>query len=76
MDVIFLKLVDWLGGYSLLVFGVAAICSGLFVLICLPETRGRSLSEIETLLQSETAIDAGQSRGSPIELAQRLYLTC
>jgi len=44
---VFQLLVDWLEGYCLLVFACVGIGSGLYVWAYLPETRGKSLADVQ-----------------------------
>lgn len=47
VDLLFKLLVDWLEGYCLLVFAFVALCSGVYVWALLPETKGKTLSEVQ-----------------------------
>jgi hypothetical protein len=56
VDLCFLSLETKLGGGAFVVFAVLAALSGVYVVICLPETKGRSLPEVQALLATSTLL--------------------
>ncbi len=49
-NMVFLVLVDGLGAGTFLVFAGVALASGLYVYTQLPETKGRTLAEVQDLM--------------------------
>ena len=49
-NVFFLSLHSWLGSGSFVLFGLIAWSGGLFVAARLPETKGRSLAEVQLVM--------------------------
>lgn len=49
-DTLFLTALDTLGPFALLLFAAIAAGGGVFVFIYVPETRGRTILEVQTLL--------------------------
>ena len=46
-------LAGWLGAYSFIPFAVVLVGAALFALYNVPETRGRTLEDIERLMRRE-----------------------
>ena len=64
MAVSFLSLVQWLSvEVTFGLFAAVAFCSWLFVLLRVPETRGRSLEEMEAYLEQLTNEQSQLSKG-------------
>jgi hypothetical protein len=49
-DTVFLTLHDWLGPAVFLIYAALAAAAGLYVAAVVPETKGRSLQEVQALL--------------------------
>jgi len=60
VNFMYLSLIDWLGGAGFAIFGVVAALSAWYVSARVPETKGKTLAEIQALL----APDAASSRGT------------
>jgi hypothetical protein len=54
-DTLFLTLHGWLGPLVFLLFALVAAAAGLYVAAVVPETKGRTLQEIQTLLALRVA---------------------
>jgi hypothetical protein len=50
INFVFLTLVHWLGSAAFVLFGAVGFASALYVHRCVPETKGRTLVEIQALL--------------------------
>lgn len=50
VDFTFLTLVDALGSWAYILFGLLSSCSALFVVLCLPETKGCTLLQVQDLM--------------------------
>jgi hypothetical protein len=61
-DSLFLTLHDWLGPVVFFVFAAVAAVAGLYVAGVVPETRGKSLQEVQALLSLRCA-SGSRSRG-------------
>ncbi len=64
VDWAFLGLMNALGGGSFLVYACVAFASGVFVFVVVPETKGRTLAEIQRMLGSPTAAASGGLRSA------------
>lgn len=54
-DTLFLSLHRWLGPFAFLLFACLAAAAGLYVAAVVPETRGKTLQEIQSLLALRVA---------------------
>ncbi|KAF5833593.1 hypothetical protein DUNSADRAFT_10045 [Dunaliella salina] len=63
VDLVFQLLVDWLGGFCLLVFACMALCSGVYVWVYLPETKGKSLSTVQAIINGPGRKGLGEAGG-------------
>jgi MFS family permease len=61
VNFVYLSLIEWMGGAAFGVFGLAAAASAVYVWARVPETKGRTLAEIQALLAPGAG---GVSRGS------------
>jgi MFS family permease len=61
VNFVYLSLIQWMGGAAFGVFGLAAAASAVYVWARVPETKGRTLAEIQALLAPGAG---GGSRGS------------
>lgn len=57
-DLVFLSLEDALGPFVFLLFAGVCLAGAVFVAAALPETKGRTLAEVQTLMAS-----SGSGRG-------------
>ena len=53
-DFMFLSMADWLGSNAFLVYAFLAALSATYVHLYLPETKGRSLSDVQALILAQT----------------------
>lgn len=51
-DVVFLAMHRWFGPFAFLVFGAISAAGGVYVYRNLPETKGKTLTEVQALLQA------------------------
>lgn len=49
-DSLFLTLLDWLGPYAFFIYALIALLGGIFCYFKVPETKGCSLAEIQSML--------------------------
>ena len=52
-NLVFLSLHSWLGYGSFLVFGAIALAGGVYCALVVPETKGRTLAEVQALLAGD-----------------------
>ena len=60
-NLVFLTLHSWLGSGSYLVFAAVAAALGVYSWLCVPETKGKTLAEVQQLLGA-TSGEAGLSQ--------------
>lgn len=64
VNFLFLTLIGWLGVWAFMLFALVAAAGAAFVGVCLPETAGRTLLEVQALLQpAQQQQSGGQSGG-------------
>jgi hypothetical protein len=63
-DTLFLTLHGWLGPFVFLIFAGLAATAGLYVAAVVPETKGKSLQEVQALLSLRCAPGSRRSRRS------------
>lgn len=61
-DLTFLSLESKLGGGAFVVFAFFAALSGIFVAVFLPETKGRTVEEVQALLKTSALLPAWMRR--------------
>lgn len=49
-DSLFLTLLKWFGPYTFLIFAAIALAGGIFSFAYVPETKGRTLAEVQALI--------------------------
>lgn len=64
-DTLFLSLHAWLGPFAFLLFACLAGVAGLYVAAVVPETRGKTLQEIQSLLALRVAPGSRGRRPTP-----------
>ncbi len=72
-NLVFLSLHSWLGYGSFLVFAAIAFVGGIYCAVVVPETKGRTLAEVQALLAGDKgpapdASAAGKHLFPPIHL--------
>ncbi|GIL91883.1 hypothetical protein Vretifemale_19472 [Volvox reticuliferus] len=63
-DMVFLSLHDIMGSYAFMIFAVLCLASAVYVWLLLPETKGRTLAEVQALMVRDTAGRAAAAGGS------------
>lgn len=70
-DTLFLSLHRWLGPFAFLLFAGLAAVAGLYVAAVVPETRGKTLQEIQALLALRVAPGSRGRRAAPQQQGDR-----
>jgi MFS family permease len=65
VNFVYLSLISWMGGAAFAVFGIIAFGSAWYVKARVPETKGRTLAEIQALLAPAGTAAAGVQASSP-----------
>lgn len=65
VNFVYLSLIGWIGGLAFALFGVVAAGSAWYVWARVPETKGRTLAEIQALLSPAAAVVGGSPVVSP-----------
>ncbi len=67
-DSLFLTLLDWFGAYSFLLYGAVAAGGGLYSHMRVPETKGRTLAEVQALVAGKLLpVAAGGTAEAPLD---------
>ncbi|GIL63938.1 hypothetical protein Vafri_17939 [Volvox africanus] len=62
-DMVFLSLHDVMGSYAFLLFAALCLASAAYVWLLLPETKGRTLAEVQALIVRDTGVGAAAAGG-------------